>query len=374
MVATAFGDAFEGPDEHFPDIEDCLILFRNLAARHRVVGEIAANGSCTRSHVSANSGASSLGKRSAAMEEIQRIADAATACDILGLRENADASAVQKAWKRLVFNLHPDRLLDLTQDERVAAAEALHAVHQAKEDLKETAQASGEVDVPASPELKGRPVCTCSIPGQRRWECSWLLPQRNLRCPVEKYEVYGPRIFSHEGEPMEWVLLATLSKLEVVFVFVEESPAQQEVMWAGDRVRATAVPLSIYAVNGRGRSDALYVHLPWSSKFPWLSQGFPSLLCRHCCAVVPKKPGEKLQCATCDNWITAHSTVHISCPKCRGEALWDTTGTRLDCRLCGKHLGSSSQRNPAKAGSSLGGIRSSSCTASRRSGDVWNRR
>lgn len=275
------------------------------------------------------------------MVEVRRIAGAQTAAEVLGLTKKADDAAFQKAWKRLVFMLHPDKLMALPAEEQASAAEALHAVHKAKEEYRESQQASGAVDVPEQPQAAGKPTCTRSTPGQRRYEIRWLVPDNADRSrPIEKYEVYGPHCFSHTGEPMEWVLLATLPKLEACFVFVEESPTQQEVMWAGDRMRVPAVPLTVYGCNGRGKSEALYFNLPWHGKFPWL-QGHASMLCRECCTVQLRVQGkgDKVQCIACGAWLApASATIVLRCPKCHGEALWDNTGARLDCRLCGRNV------------------------------------
>jgi len=279
------------------------------------------------------------------MDEVQRISLAKTPGEILMVPEDADDAALQKAWKRLIFALHPDKLSGCSEEEKISANTALHAVHRARDEFRESAQACGLVDVPETPVATGRPVCTRNVPGQRRYECRWEIPTvRDMARPVHKYEVYGPRIFAHTGEPMEWVLLATLPKIEGVFILVEESPTQQEVMWAGDRARAPTVPLTVYAVNGRGRSEALYVYLPWQGKFPWL-QGNPSMICRQCCTVQckPRKGGEKFQCSSCDNWLsTGAAAIVLRCPKCAGEVLWDNNGARLDCRLCGRSIASGS--------------------------------
>lgn len=275
------------------------------------------------------------------MVEVRRIAKAKTPAEVLHVTKDADDAAFLKSWKRLVFLLHPDKLMGCSEEEQASAAEALHAVHNAKDAFRESQQASGAVDVPAQPQAAGKPVCTSSIPGQRRYECRWLVPEYADRSrPIEKYEVFGPRCFDHVGEPMEWVLMATLPKLEACFIFVEESPTQQEVMWAGDRMRVPAVPLAVYGCNGRGRSEALYFNLPWHRKFPWL-QGHASMVCHQCCTVQLRVQGkgDKVQCVACGAWLTPQTaTVIMRCPKCHGEALWDNTGGRLDCRLCGRNV------------------------------------
>lgn len=282
------------------------------------------------------------------MAEVDRIAEAQTPAEVLGIPEDADDAAMQKAWKKLIFALHPDKLCNCSEEDRAQAAEALHSIHQAREEFRESSQANGQVDVPETLVMSERPVvCTRNVPGQRRFECRWEVPEkRDPNRPVEKYEVYGPRIFAHTGEPMEWMLLATLPKLEGCFIFVEESPTQQEVMWAGDRVRSPSIPLTAYAINGRGRSEPLYFYLPWQTKFPWL-QGRPSLICRQCCSVQPRPHGkaEKFQCSACDFWISLNAAaVVINCPKCHGEAMWDNPGLRLDCRCCGRCLASVNHR------------------------------
>eukprot|EP00927_Polykrikos_kofoidii_P009280 TRINITY_DN13866_c0_g1_i1.p1 TRINITY_DN13866_c0_g1~~TRINITY_DN13866_c0_g1_i1.p1 ORF type:complete len:638 (-),score=115.85 TRINITY_DN13866_c0_g1_i1:398-2311(-) len=292
---------------------------------------------------------------SKAMDEVRRIVKASTPAQVLGIPEDADDVVVQKAWKRLALLLHPDRFgtcaghseIDVAQ-----AAEALHMVRIAKEKWKETAQAAGLVEVPDTPEALGRPVCTKMQPGQRRFECKWVVPERvDHTRPVENYEVFGPRIFAHTGEPMEWVLLATLPRLEGCFMFVEDSPSQQEVMWAGDRMRVPSLPLAIYGCNGRGRSDPpLYIHLPWQAKFPWL-QGLQSILCRHCCVLQARtatgKSAEKLQCVACAAWLSPEkAAVVVRCPKCHGETLWEGSAGRLDCRVCGRHVATSRGGQP----------------------------
>lgn len=293
------------------------------------------------------------------MAEVRRVTAAETPAEVLNVLEDADDAAMQKAWKKLIFILHPDKLIGCTEEEKVMAAEALHAVHKAKEEFRESSQASGAVDVPDQLEAAGRPVCTRSTPGQRRYEIRWLVPEvADKFRPVEKYEIYGPRIFSHTGEPMEWVLLATLPKLEGSFIFVEESPTQQEVMWAGDRMRVPAVPLTVYGCNGRGRSEALYFHLPWQSKFPWL-QGQQSMLCRQCCTLQLRPPGkaDKVPCVACGIWLSpSAAAIMANCPKCHGEALWDASASRLDCRLCGRHvaMGLRAQQRPLQKAASGG--------------------
>jgi len=277
-----------------------------------------------------------------AMDEVERISKAHSPAEILNIPTDSNIETIQKAWKRLVFQLHPDKLALCTEDEKSAAADALHALHRARDEFRETIQASGIVDVPEQLESAGKPVCTRWTPGQRRFECRWQVPEMtNRRRPIEKYEVYGPRIFAHDGEPMEWVLLATLPKLEGCFVFVEESPTQNEVMSAGDRCRVPSVPLTVHSVNGRGRSEPLYFHLPWQSKFPWL-QGAPSMICRQCCTVQPKPAGsksDKVLCGSCGACVSPSAAgLVLRCFKCHGEALWDSASGRLDCRMCGRHM------------------------------------
>jgi len=274
-----------------------------------------------------------------AMAEVTRIVAASSPAEVMNISGNADAKTLDKAWKRIAFILHPDKLSKCTQEDQSAAAAALFRVQEAREEFRESLQASGAVNVPIEPEAQGRPVCTGTTRGQRRFECRWLVPEvSDASQPVEKYEVQGPRIFAHTGEPMEWVLLATLPKREGCFIFVEESPLQQEVMWAGDRARSSTLPLKVFAVNGRGRSEALWIQLPWANKFPWLSQGLPSLVCRSCCVLQPRRGGEKSQCACGGLLAPSSAAVVVRCSKCHGEALWDTAGSRLDCRACGHHM------------------------------------
>jgi len=289
------------------------------------------------------------GSTTQVIAEVRRIMAAETSAEILKIDADADDAAMQKAWKRIVFTLHPDKLSDCSVEDRNSAADALHRLHEAKEEFRGKVQASGAVEVPLLLQASGRPVCTKNTPGQRRYECRWLAPDTadSLR-PVVKYEVFGPRIFSTSGEPMEWSLLATLPRLDCCFVFVEESPTQQEVMWAADRQRVPSLPLTVYAVNGRGKSEALYYYLPWQGKFTWL-QGVTSMICRQCCALQPQPSrscSDKQPCNSCGAWIVPNaSTIVIHCPKCFGEALWDNTLSRLDCRLCGRHV-ASNPRHP----------------------------
>lgn len=300
------------------------------------------------------------------MAEVRRILAAASPAEVLGIAEDADDASLNKAWKKIAFHLHPDKLSSYSEDDRRSAADAFVSLHKAKEEFRESAQKSGQVEVPDTPTSDTKPTCTRNVPGQRRWECRWDVPElREKEKPIEKYEVYGPRIFSHEGEPMEWALLATLPRLESVFIFVEESPAQQEVMWAADRIRAPAVPLTVYAVNGRGRSEALYIQLPWANKFPWLTQGFPCMVCKQCCAILPRRSNDKTQCGSCAAWVSpSAAAIQVRCTKCSGEALWDNAGTRLDCRLCGRNIvtGANRQVPQRSGGGSAGGARSASCS------------
>eukprot|EP00933_Yihiella_yeosuensis_P029166 TRINITY_DN22853_c0_g1_i1.p2 TRINITY_DN22853_c0_g1~~TRINITY_DN22853_c0_g1_i1.p2 ORF type:complete len:124 (+),score=16.53 TRINITY_DN22853_c0_g1_i1:1-372(+) len=116
-------------------------------------------------------------------------------------------------------------------------------------------------------------------------------------------------------------------------------------MWAADRVRAEAVPLKVYGVNGRGRSEPLYFKLPWQKKFPWL-QGFLSMLCQNCCCLQPQPAsiakGDKRQCISCGAWISPEAAaITVRCPVCHGETLWDSSASRLDCRICGRHVAKS---------------------------------
>jgi len=274
-------------------------------------------------------------------EEVLRISRAETPEEVLGIPKDSNDASVNKAWKRLVFSLHPDKLSERNEVDKTAALEALHSVRRAREELRRLSQASGLVSAPEKPTAVGKPVCTRNQPGQRRYECRWEVPATaDVTRPIEKYEVYGPRVFLHTGEPVEWVLLATLPRLEGCFVFVEESPTQQEVMWAGDRMRVPSVPLTVYSVNGRGRSEPEYMHLPWLNKFPWL-QGLLSMICRQCCVLQPQPDAktEKVQCSACKTLLSPLTAeVLIRCPKCHGEALWDTAARRLDCRLCGRHV------------------------------------
>lgn len=296
--------------------------------------------------------------RRSVANEAARIAAAFTPAEVLGVKPDAGDEELARAWKRLLLVIHPDKLSACSEEVRATAAQALEDARKAHEELRQTAQAAGCVEVPCQPEADGKPTCTGSQPGKRRYELRWQVPGvADATKPIEKYEVYGPRIFAHTGEPMEWALLATLPRLQGCFVFVEESPSQQEVMWAGDRHRVASVPLTVHAVNGRGRSEALYFHLPWQKKFPWL-EGVPSILCRHCCTLQPKlsfEPGQKVPCGSCGASLSPNSTaVTVRCPKCHGEALWDSSLGRLDCRLCGRHLASNPSRKQPRTAVSGG--------------------
>lgn len=69
---------------------------------------------------------------------------------------------------------------------------------------------------------------------------------------------------------MEWEWLAEVPPLQTEFVFVEEAPSQQDVMWAADSACIEDLPISVCAFNSEGMSEELVVTLPWASRFTWL--------------------------------------------------------------------------------------------------------
>lgn len=54
---------------------------------------------------------------------------------VLGVKPSAKEDDIKKAYKRLSNKYHPDKLLGATEDEKLAAAAALHRVKKAYEVL-----------------------------------------------------------------------------------------------------------------------------------------------------------------------------------------------------------------------------------------------
>lgn len=266
---------------------------------------------------------------------ITRILAAETPEDVLGIDSGADDSIVLRAWKSLVLPLHPDKVACLSEWARAEAPNALHMVHEAKDELRRKQQEmNAEVPDMPQPETKGgRFNCSCAKAGARKFELRWK-PHTitDPRKPVERYEIWAPKIFSDAGEAFEWILLATVPPLQNSFVFVEEAPTQQDVMWAADKVRVPFLPLHVYACNGKGNSEPCLIELPWGEKFPWL-KGIQSLLCPSCCTVNAAWE-DQVRCTNCSG--TASVPVILRCPECHGEALWDDKGTVLSFRCCGR--------------------------------------
>lgn len=289
--------------------------------------------------------------------EIYRILASGSPEEALNLAiGESNEDAVSQAWKQLVLVLHPDKLQCLDEELRDAGADALHFVHNAKEELKRRSQ---EVcaEVPEQPLPDGRAHLLDGASGSRKYEIKWKLPEsQDPKRPVEKYEVWGPKHFSEAGDSFDWVLLQTLPPLQGHFVLVEEAPTQQDVMWAGDRVRRETLPLSVHAVNGRGSSEALTFDLPWAAAFKWL-QGTACVLCPRCCQLSQRR-GAWSRCGGCNFSIPAENTIVVRCPECHGEVLWSHGGAQLSCTCCFKKLGGAlaqQQKAPARAGRSGGG-------------------
>eukprot|EP00928_Gymnodinium_smaydae_P048094 TRINITY_DN32131_c0_g1_i1.p1 TRINITY_DN32131_c0_g1~~TRINITY_DN32131_c0_g1_i1.p1 ORF type:complete len:545 (-),score=73.09 TRINITY_DN32131_c0_g1_i1:101-1735(-) len=277
-------------------------------------------------------------KRLDAATEIQRIMhEAESPEEVLNIDGPCTEDALMKAWKKLVLLLHPDKLQKLGESQREEGANALHRVHCAKDELKQRAQASScKVPEQVCPGVD--PECLEDEQGHRKYKISWQVPEvSDPERPVEKYEIWGPRYFSEAGEPYDWCMLASVQSLQSSFVIVEEAPTQQDVMWAADRVLRPTLPLTVYAVNGAGPSEALTIELPWSDFFPWL-QGTPTALCSSCLSLTPCCR-EWNSCATCHRQVPADSRIVIRCTECQGEVLWNRHLTELLCTCCFKKFG-----------------------------------
>jgi len=270
--------------------------------------------------------------------EIKRILAAESAEDVLNVAAGeSDENTVCRAWKQLVLLLHPDKLLSLDADAREAGANALQAVHSAKEEMKRRSQETS-AEVPEQPVPDGSACLLNAASGSRKYEIKWKLPDaQDQKRPVEKYEVWGAKYLSEAGDPYDWVLLATLPPLQAHFVLVEEAPTQQDVMWAGDRIRRETLPLTVHAVNGKGSSEALTFEMPWATAFPWL-QGASSVLCPRCCQLSQRR-GAYSKCGGCGFSVPTENTLVVRCPDCSGEVLWSHRGSELSCTCCFKKLG-----------------------------------
>jgi len=266
-----------------------------------------------------------------ARAEIDRIRSAQEPDELLGLaRGESNENEIAKAWKRLVLLLHPDKLQRLDAEAREAGAEALLRVHSAKEELKRRSQVAcaQEPDVPTA---AGMPKCLEQGRGRRKYELKWSIPEtQDPARPVEKYEVWGPRYFSENGDPYEWTLLATLPPLQNHFIIVEEAPTQQDVMWAADRIHRPCLPIAVHAANGKGSSEALTFELPWASLFPWL-RGCQSVLCAGCFRL-QRQQGPWTQCDGCGGSMSDETRIVLRCTDCQGNVLWNPTG--LNCTCC----------------------------------------
>jgi len=282
-----------------------------------------------------------------AAAEIQRLHAAASPEEILNIDQGEmDDEVVSQAWKQLVLLLHPDKLQCMDEEAREAGAQALHAVHDAKEEMKRRfQQACAEVPLQPLPDGKARLLDGAS--GSRKYEVKWNTPESmDPQRPVEKYEVWGPKYFSEAGDSFDWVLLATLPSLQTHFVIVEEAPTQQDVMWAADRVRRQTLPLQVYAANGKGSSEALTFDMPWGTVFPWL-QGTASVLCPRCCQLSQRR-GAWSKCGGCSFSIPAENGITLRCPEFQGEVLWSHGGSQLSCTCCLKKFGGAAAKDHVK--------------------------
>lgn len=292
----------------------------------------------------------SAGKPDAA-REIHRILQASTPEEILQVAPNAGEEDLAQAWKKLVLLLHPDKLQRMEKELRTKGADALHEVHEAKEEMKRRSQETC-AQVPAKPVRNGVPRLLDSMSKSRKYELSWVLPEtQDPNAPVEKYEIWGPQYFSEPGDAYDWVLLATLPPLQSQFIIVEEAPTQQDVMWAADRILRQTLPLSVHAVNGKGQSEALSIELPWASAFPWL-RGTGSLLCNQCFRLTPRGGRQGwTACSGCGVGLEAEQAIVVRCPECGGEVLWQQNS--LDCTSCRRKF--CSQQNAQKRQQNGGG-------------------
>lgn len=269
--------------------------------------------------------------------EIHRILASGEPEELLQVNYPFTEEAVTQAWKRRVLLLHPDKLRGLDEEARKAGAEALHRMHGAKDELRRRSQERC-CQAPAQPQPASKPRCLCSSQNARKYEVAWVLPEvSDPNRPIEKYEVWGPRHFSEEGDAFDLVLLATLPPLQSSFVIVEEAPTQQDVLWAADRVLRTHLPLSVHAVNGAGSSAALMFDLPWKEAFTWL-RGTGSVMCPQCFCLSPMR-GARSPCASGCGDIPEEARVVIRCPECHGEALWKTGLQEMHCSCCLRSLG-----------------------------------
>lgn len=280
-------------------------------------------------------------------QEIKRILAAQSPEEVLNLvGSDCSEGNVSVAWKKLVLILHPDKLQRLDEETCEAGAQALHFVHEAKEEMRRRTQEAG-AEVPEQPQAASAPRCLEGVSGSRKIEIRWKTPEsQDPKRPVEKYEIWGPRYFSEAGEPYDWTMLASLPPLQSHFVLVEEAPTQQDVMWAADRVLRPTLPLTLHAVNGKGPSEALTFEMTWASEYPWL-QGDPSVLCPRCCQLSHRR-GAFSRCGGCGFNIPAENALVIRCPECQGEVLWSQRGSQLACSCCFKKFGGASAQDQFK--------------------------
>lgn len=272
-----------------------------------------------------------------------------SAAAIFGVTDLLDVKAVGKAWKRLVLLLHPDKLQVFDNDVRAAGAQALQEVHRAKEELRRHSQ-EHTADVPEDVVLIGRGRCIQTAPGARKYEIQWKIPEaQDPHRPVEKYEVWGPKYFTDKGDPLDWVLLASLPPLQSHFVIVEEAPTQQDVMWAADRINRPTLPIAVHAVNGRGSSEAATIELAWATAFPWLN-GARSVMCQQCFQLSPCR-GPYSKCSGCGQGIPQNDAVTVRCRDCFGEILWSQANT-FSCTCCARVYGSLRPGKPSTNGTS----------------------
>lgn len=268
--------------------------------------------------------------------EIRRILAATSPEEKLQVAANAAEEEILQAWKKLVLLLHPDKLQRLDEESKKDGADALHEVHEAKDEMRRRQQEAC-AQVPVQPKAGSTPRCLDATPGARKYEISWTLPDvQDPSAPVEKYEVWGPRHCTELGETHDWVLLATLPPLQSQFIIVEEAPTQQDVMWAADRVLRQTMSLTVHAVNGKGSSEALAFELPWAAAFPWLG-GMGSLVCNQCFRLTPRGGRNGwTSCAGCGAGLSAELAIVIRCTTCGGEVLWQRNA--LSCTCCRRTL------------------------------------
>lgn len=287
-----------------------------------------------------------------AEEEMHRISAAGTSAAILNIScGETDEDTINQAWKRLVILLHPDKLCNLDGEAQEAGVWCLDLVNNARADMRQLSQ-QVFAGVPVRPAPDGNAKLLCSTSGERKYEMKWKLPDaQDPARPVQGYEVWGPKYFCDAGEPYEWVLLASLPALQAHFVLAEEAPTQQDVMWAGDRIRRATLPLQVHAVNGAGSSEALSFEMPWLSAFPWLN-GTKTVLCSQCMQLTPCRSGWT-RCQGCNLQVAKENqTITVRCPACQGEVMWSHKGSQFACTCCLKQFGGATAKNNSRMTSS----------------------